>query len=272
MNDFNNIHALYHSSIAKEEIERRKRNYAVINTDFLQDLPMVVRDVLDRIRWDYGNRSWFVEAWEKYRKMILDAGLGGKIKMPGAVFNEYFDKYELKELEKTYDGTAVAYHSDMYVDDYVRACGKFADEYLAHHGIKGQKWGVRRFQNEDGTLTAKGEKRFGNLIKAKNDFDNAINERNASFENYRKQAKKDFGKDVSKMYPTDQREFTSEHLGEEYVKKYLESEDKLNELGDAFLKEKKKVAGSSYGFFTNMGYGRTNQILKDYSKAVMKKK
>ena len=26
------------------------------------------------------------------------------------------------------------------------------DEYLAHHGIKGQKWGIRRFQNEDGTL------------------------------------------------------------------------------------------------------------------------
>lgn len=30
---------------------------------------------------------------------------------------------------------------------------------LTHHGIKGQKWGVRRFQNEDGTLTAAGKKR-----------------------------------------------------------------------------------------------------------------
>lgn len=29
---------------------------------------------------------------------------------------------------------------------------------LAHHGIKGQKWGVRRFQNEDGTLTEEGKR------------------------------------------------------------------------------------------------------------------
>lgn len=32
---------------------------------------------------------------------------------------------------------------------------------LIHHGIKGQRWGIRRFQNEDGTLTAKGKKRYG---------------------------------------------------------------------------------------------------------------
>lgn len=32
--------------------------------------------------------------------------------------------------------------------------------YLVHHGIKGQRWGVRRFQNEDGTLTKAGEKRY----------------------------------------------------------------------------------------------------------------
>ena len=31
---------------------------------------------------------------------------------------------------------------------------------LYHHGVKGQKWGVRRYQNKDGTLTAKGKAHY----------------------------------------------------------------------------------------------------------------
>lgn len=31
---------------------------------------------------------------------------------------------------------------------------------LRHHGIKGQKWGIRRFQNKDGSLTPAGAKRY----------------------------------------------------------------------------------------------------------------
>ena len=36
----------------------------------------------------------------------------------------------------------------------------YEEEYLAHHGIKGQRRGIRRFQNYDGSLTAAGKLRY----------------------------------------------------------------------------------------------------------------
>ena len=37
--------------------------------------------------------------------------------------------------------------------------------YLVHHGVKGMKWGVRRYQNADGSLTSAGRRRLKKTIK-----------------------------------------------------------------------------------------------------------
>lgn len=35
------------------------------------------------------------------------------------------------------------------------------DNVLAHYGVKGMHWGIRRYQNADGSLTSAGKKRYG---------------------------------------------------------------------------------------------------------------
>lgn len=50
----------------------------------------------------------------------------------------------------------------MYYSDFV-----MQGSYLAHHGIKGQKWGVRRYQNYDGTRTNAGKMKYKDELQSR---------------------------------------------------------------------------------------------------------
>lgn len=42
------------------------------------------------------------------------------------------------------------------------------DEYICHYGVKGQRWGIRRYQNYDGSLNKAGQKRLKREIRRSN--------------------------------------------------------------------------------------------------------
>lgn len=66
------------------------------------------------------------------------------------ISNEVFDEVSLYHF-----GTMLGVNFDGMSDDEY-------ESVLEHFGVKGMRWGVRRYQNEDGTLTKAGKERYNN--------------------------------------------------------------------------------------------------------------
>lgn len=63
---------------------------------------------------------------------------------------------------------------------------------LYHHGIQGQKWGHRRWQNEDGTYNEAGKKRYFGTTRSEKAAQTRYNNAKAAYKQANKQYSKDF--------------------------------------------------------------------------------
>ena len=104
---------------------------------------------------------------------------------------------------------------------------------LCHYGIKGQKWGIRRYQNPDGSLTSEGKQRMKAEYKADN---------KKAFELGKKatitgRALEKSAKRLNK-YPNDELEKTvNKRLKQEHSKNVAEMKKHYNELVKKYGKE-----------------------------------
>lgn len=92
------------------------------------------------------------------------------------------------------------------------------ETYLAHYGILGMKWGVRRYQNKDGTLTASGQNRYSKKMTAKR---KAAAKKKASEDKKRsEEQQRDQPRDVKSMTDDEIRQFLNRR---DLEKRYLEA-------------------------------------------------
>ena len=119
------------------------------------------------------------------------------------------------------------------------------NDNLIHHGIKGQKWYHRRFQNEDGTWTAAGKERYGDSGLSKKEQKKEAKDIN-SLMSQSKKAYKQRNTDLDKkLYKSEKIQNLAND--EQLIKKFKSAKDLLNQV-DA-LRDKSAKFEKSLGVY-----------------------
>jgi len=93
------------------------------------------------------------------------SGLGGAA-LAGSIINKLTKTGVNAVGQKKMDianVNAASIRNRLEEDDRKRRAMAHSEDFLAHYGIKGQKWGLRRYQNADGSYTNEGKIRYGRV-------------------------------------------------------------------------------------------------------------
>lgn len=140
-------------------------------------------------------------------------------------------------------------------------------DYIKHHGIIGQKWGVRRYQNADGTLTEAGKKKIRRTYEKT--FD--------SYDKYRRTKKRVYAVDQNghNRYDDNERGYFDPNGGflvrnRKLEKKAASASNNLKDLESALKKEFGSVKISGDGFNMTTGKAAVNVMIeKNGNKSVV---
>lgn len=137
-----------------------------------------------------------------------------------------------------------------------------SDGELYHYGIKGMKWGVRRYQNADGSLTAAGKKRQATLSQASDkakEFSEMARKDSAKYYKKAETAKNaklsdsDYQKAMRDLFGVDSKD-----------KRYVESEARSMGYKDSRQMAKEHLGLGKEGYETYKAFGDRAKKAADF--------
>lgn len=123
---------------------------------------------------------------------------------------------------------------------------QYNTDYLCHHGILGQKWGIRRFQNADGSLTKEGRERYGYSEKKIAKSENKIRKAMAT--------EKPYGSDLERN--TVEKEFSKTDIKQKMAK----NREELRSVNQKVVNEENKIFEEFNNKQTREQYDATAEI------------